>query len=271
MKAKSLIAALGACLWLFNPYFFPFAQGATRLDLAVEHGVDNKSEAQARLAIDTAIKFFQNTYGLALERDLQIILVPNQDTYRNALIRYYGLKDNEARDLAEKTSGFSRGALGATIIVNMGNLHNSHAQLFCLCHEIVHQFQSQESRDQHNSLRWLSEGVADALAAHILETAGLTRGIDYKNLWQGIIKKAPRWPRLENLHTYKEWFAAMDDNGSQVTYGTAAVAVLTLVQWKGYRPLFVYFSTIKQSGPDPAFYQAFGTKAADFEKQFSPY
>jgi hypothetical protein len=205
-----------------------------------------------------------------LERDLQIILVPNQDTYRNTLIRSYGYNDNEARKIAETTSGLSRGASGAAIVVNLGRFSGGQNQLFGLCHEIVHQFQSQEGRDQHNSLRWLSEGVADALAAHILETAGL-KTVDYKYFWQETTRKAPRWPRLENLHTYKEWFASMDANGSNVTYNTAALAVLTLVQWKGYRPLFAYFCALKQTGPEDAFFQAFGTRISDFEKQFTPY
>ncbi|MHB8069117.1 MAG: hypothetical protein ACYDIC_14605 [Desulfobaccales bacterium] len=270
MKSKFLVISLALCFFWLQVCLLPAAYGATRLDLVVGYGVDNHSEAQARLALDTATNFFQNTYGLGLERDLQIFLVPDQDAYRTALIQRYNLSDNQARNVAESTAGFSRGSAGATIVVNMGNLRSGLSQLFCLCHELVHQFQSQESRDRHNSIRWLSEGVAEALAAHILETAGLKKA-DYKGYWQGIVKKAPRFPRLENLHSYNEWFASMEANGSQVTYGTAALAVLTLVQWKGYRPLFAYFTSLQQLSPEAAFVQAFGATVADFEKQFTPF
>jgi len=207
---------------------------------------------------------------LGLERDLQIFLVANQDAYRTALMERYGLSDNQARNVAEGTAGFSRGSAGATIVINMGGLKSGQNQFFCLCHELVHQFQSQESRDRHNSIRWLSEGVADALAAHLLDTAGLKKA-DYKSYWQEIVKRAPRYPRLESLHSYNEWFASMDANGPQVTYDTSALAVLALVQWKGYGPLFAYFTALRQLSPEAAFLRAFGTTVADFEKQFTPF
>lgn len=270
MQSKSLVASLALSLLWLHFFFSPAAYGATRLDLVVEYGVDNKSESQARLALDTSTNFFQSTYGLGLERDLQIFLVPNQDTYRTALMQHYGLSDSQARNVAESTGGFSRGSAGATIVVNMGSLTSGQSQFFCLCHELVHQFQSQESRDRHNSIRWLSEGVADVLAAHILDTAGLKRA-DYQRYWQEIVKRAPRWPRLEDLHSYDDWFASMEANGPPVTYGASALAVLTLVRWKGYRPLFAYFNSLKQLSPEDAFVQAFGLTVADFEKQFTPF
>ena len=270
MKSKSLLLALALGFFCINFCLPALASGPARLDLVVEYGVDHQSEAQARLAIDTAIKFFQNTYKLDLERDLQIVLVPDEDTYRKTLIRCFGYDDNRARKIAERSSGLSESGTGGTIILNLGKKPDKENEIFRLCHEIIHQFQSQESRGRSNSIRWLSEGVADALAAYILETAGL-KTVDYKYSWQETIKKAPRWPRLENLHSYKEWSASMDANGPHVTYDTAAVAVLNLVQWKGYKPLFAYFCALKQTGTEDAFFQAFGARISDFEKQFTPF
>lgn len=270
MKTKSLAMALAACLFFLSLCLSPAARAA-RIDVVVEHGVKKEAETQARMALDTALNFFQNTYGLGLQRNLQVILVPDKMGYTRALKQSYGLSEGDALKLANKTAGFSRGSAGATIIVNMGSLHNNLARLFCLCHELVHQFQSQESRDKHAAIRWVSEGAADAIAAHILETAGVRGAASIKKYWLENLRKARSLPRLEKLHTYQDWFAAMDAHGSVVTYGTAATAVLLLVQWKGYRPLFAYFSALRQGvSPEEAFYRAFGARVGDFEKQFHP-
>ena len=63
----------------------------------------------------------------------------------------------------------------------------------------------------------------------------------------------------------------MGQYGSYVTYKTSALAVLTLVDWKGYRALFGYLRDLKNASPQEAFNQAFGTRLADFEKQFRPH
>jgi hypothetical protein len=270
MKSKSPLMALALGFFCINFCLPAFASGPARLDLVVEYGVDQRCADQARLAIDTAVNFFQNTYRLELERDLQIVLVPDRDTYRKTLIRCLGCDDNRARELAETSGGVSHGGTGAAIIVNLGKKPDRENEIFGLCHEIIHQFQDQESRGVRKSPAWLIEGVADALTAHILETAGL-KTVDYKSYWQETIKKAPRWPRLENLHSSKEWDASMGANGPHVTYETAALAVLNLVQWKGYKPLFAYFCALKQTGPEDAFFQAFAIRISDFEKQFTPF
>ncbi len=117
----------------------------------------------------------------------------------------------------------------------------------------------------------MTEGVANAIAAHILATAGIKGGVDYQKQWLETLQKARGWPSLENLHTPKEWYAAMQAYSPNVTYGTASLAVLKLVQWRGYQPLFAYFSALKQTSPEDAFYQAFGARVGDFEKQFRPF
>jgi len=59
--------------------------------------------------------------------------------------------------------------------------------------------------------------------------------------------------------------------GGRVTYTTSALAVITLVEWRGYPALFTYFRALKNTNPEEAFYQAFGAKVGDFEKQFRPF
>jgi hypothetical protein len=58
---------------------------------------------------------------------------------------------------------------------------------------------------------------------------------------------------------------------STIAYNTAALAVLTLVEWRGYPSLFAYFRNLRNSSPEDAFYRAFGSRLNDFEKQFKPF
>jgi hypothetical protein len=106
------------------------------------------------------------------------------------------------------------------------------------------------------------------MAAHIMETAGLGGAVDYRRVWQGKRQNAAGGPRLENLHTQKEWFAALEAYGGGATYGTAALAVLALRQRHGYEPLLAYFRALSRLSPEDAFHQTFGVRLSSFERDF---
>ncbi len=268
MKTKSPVIALAICLLVLTVCLSPAAYGKGGIDLIADQFVSNEAKDQARLAVNTTLKFFHNTYGLSLEKDVQVYLVTDRTAYKRALKRWYDMNEAEAAHRAQKSAGT---AGDATIVVDVGDIRSREAQLFCLCHEIVHQFQGQASRGRTGSIMWVAEGVAEALAAQILATAGVTGGTDYQNRCLSILKKATSRPRLENLHTLQDWFAAIEAHGSMVTYGTATVAVLALVQRHGYEPLFIYFRALNQASPEDAFYQAFGVKVSSFERDFHPF
>jgi hypothetical protein len=266
MRAKSLFLTLTFCLACLYVGFPAAAQGA-RLDVVVDHGVEKDAETQARAAVNATIDFFQQTYGLGLNRDLRIRFSCDKTNYKKAIKDLYGVSEAQASLQSKISLGLQ---MKGTLIVNLGEIHNNFLQLFVLCHEIVHHFQGQMSQDKHGTLRWMSEGMADAVAGHVLETLGVKGATQYRNWWQENLKKARGWPKLENLHTRGQWLAAIGAYGSLATYKTSAMAVMTLVQWKGYRPLFAYLNDLKHDKPEEAFYRAFGTRLSDFEKQFRP-
>lgn len=267
MKTKYFLPVLYSCLFLLiNFWASSPAQGA-RLDVVVDHGVEKASEEQGRAAVKGLIDFFQDNYGVALERDMRIKFSCDKLNYKKAIKNWYGLGEAQANFHAQNSKGLqSRG----TLIVNLGDLRGNFPQLFVLCHEMVHHFQGQISGDRHGSLRWMSEGMADAIAVHVLEKVGVKGAARYKKSWKENLKKARNWPKLDRLHAPNEWFAAVYAYGPYVTYKTSALAVLTLVEWKGHRSLFAYLRDLKTASPEDAFYQAFGTRLADFEKQFRP-
>lgn len=268
MKNRSPFIALASVLFLLMVCGPLDAYGAGRIDVILDRGVSREAEAQTRLALDATIEFFKKTYGLALERNLEIFVVPDKKAHINALKQRYRLTESEASHSAENTAGSARGGV---IVVNVGNTSSNQDYIFALCHEMVHYFQSQESYDfRTGSIIWLTEGAADALAAQIMAAAG-GKSADLQNRWPEILRRAQRTPKLEQLHSPRDWSAAINAYSSVVAYKTSAVAVLTLIQAKGNKPLFTYFRALRNTNPEDAFYQAFGIRLSDFEKQFRPF
>lgn len=215
--------------FLLNFCGLPAVQGV-RIDVVVDHGVEKDAETQARAAVQGIIDFFHNNYGVALERDLRLKFACDRLNYKKAIQDWYKLGEAQADFHAHTSKGLqSQGAL----IVNLGDIHGNFPQLFVLCHEMVHHFQGQISGDRHGSLRWLSEGMADAIAAHVLATIGVKAAGPYQASWRENLKKARDWPKLEKLHTPREWYAAVRAYGSYVTHKTSALEVLMLVSLYG--------------------------------------
>lgn len=267
MKTKSLLIALPACLFFLNLCLSPGAYGA-RVDLVVDHGVEKDAEDQARAAANGVFDFFQKTYGLGLQRDIRIKFSCDKLNYKKAIKDWYGVSESQATLHAYTTAGLQR---RGDLIVDLGDINSDYFQLFVLCHELVHFYQGQESQDKHGAIGWMLEGSADALAAHILETVGVKGASGYKKWWIENLKKVRGVPSLESLHTRQGLMSACYTYGSRVTYTTSALAVMTLVEWRGYPALFTYFRALRNASPEDAFYQAFGARIGDFEKQFRPF
>lgn len=267
MKTKSLFLALAACFFFLNLCIAPDVHGA-RVDLVVDHGVEKDSEAQARAAVNGVFDFFQKTYGIGLQRDIRIKFSCDKLNYKKAIQDWYGASEGQAALVAHTTAGLQR---RGDLIVDLGDINCDYKQLFVLCHEMVHFYQGQESQDKHGAIGWMLEGSADALAAHILETVGVKGASGYKNWCLDNLKKARGLPSLESLHTHQGLMSACYNYGGPVTYTTSALAVMTLVEWRGYPALFTYFRALKNASPEDAFYQAFGARIGDFEKQFRPF
>jgi hypothetical protein len=264
MKTKSLLNALLSWLFFLNLCLLPDAYGAW-VDLVVDHGVDKDAEAQARAAVNGVFDFFQKTYGIGLQRDIRIKFSCDKLNYKRAIKEWYGASESQASLSAYATSGLQR---NGDLIVDIGDINSDYAQLYVLCHELVHFYQGQESQDKHGAIGWMCEGAADALAGHILETVGVKGAKGFKNWWTKHLKTVRELPSLESLHTRQGLMSACVAYGSRVTYSTAALAVMTLVEWRGYPALFTYFRALRNARPEDAFYQAFGAKVTDFEKQF---
>jgi hypothetical protein len=260
MKTKSLVVTLAASLFLLNLCVSSPAHGG-RIDVVVDHGVDQEAEAKAKATVDAIFDFFQRTYGIGLQEDIRIKLSCDKLNYKKAIKDWHGVSESQASYEASSTAGLAR---KGDLIIDLGDIRDTKWQLFVVCHEIVHFYQNQEGGKKHGQLRWMSEGVANVIAAHIMETvSGQTAGT-FKKYWLEKIKRAGNYPRLEYLHSPNQISVYLG-------YDTASLAVLTLVEWRGYPALFAYFRNLKDTSPEDAFYRAFGTRLSDFEKGFKPF
>jgi hypothetical protein len=241
------------------------AYGAGRIDLVVDRGTSRDVEAAARAAIEATNDFFKKVYGLTLERKVEIFLVPDRQAHIKELKQRYSLTETEAASRAQSTSG---SALDGIIIVNAANTGGKQGLFFCLCHELVHYFQGQVSRN-FCAIMWLTEGTANVLAAQIMAAAGVQ--CLEAGLWPEVLKRGPGIPRLEHLHSFKDWGTTINSYGQATAYAVSSMAVVTLIRAKGNKPLFAFFQGLNKAKPEDAFYQAFGVKLADFEKNFRPY
>jgi hypothetical protein len=203
-------------------------------------------------------------YRLELHRIVRVVLVANKSDYINAMKREFNFTQQDAEKKAKNSKGWS---FKHTIIQDAGDLSNNRKKLFNICHELVHQFQDQESNRRHNKIRWISEGAADVITARILESINVERLAQYRQWWEQAIRKANQVPKLTELHDMKDWMAAIDKYGTNITYRTADLAVLDLVSHNGFESLFVYFKNMKNGNVDNSFKNAFGISLANYERR----
>ena len=268
MRMKYLLSSLAALLFCLSVWGPPSARGAGQVDVIVDNGVTREAESATRQAIDATMDFFKRNYGLSMERKLEIFIVPDQRTHVRELRQRYSMPGSMASRNAKNFGGI---ASGGVIVVNT-NRGGRQNYMDTVCHELVHVFQNQESRgNRYGSIKYMTEGVAQVVAAQIMAAAGIKGPYDPGKLWPAVLKKAGRTPRLEHLRTYRDWDTAGRTYGYRVVYTTAALAALNLLKEKGSKPLFAFFRNLRKNKPEAAFYQAFGINLSEFEKSFRPY
>ena len=269
MRTRDLLFSLASILFLLSAWGPPEARGAGQVDVIVDRGVTREAETLTRGALDATMNFFNKTYGLSLERKLEIFIVADQQTHVRELRQRYSMPGAMASRNARNFGGV---ASGEVIVVNTNRAGSKLDYVATVCHEIVHIFQNQASQgNRYGSIKWMTEGVAQALAAQIMAASGIRGALNSQKQWPEILKKVGNTPRLEHLRTYRDWDSAGKTFGYPVVYITASVAVLNLMQEKGTKPLFAFFRNLRNSQPEAAFFQAFGVNLSDFEKSFRPF
>lgn len=215
-------------------------------------------------AVSAAQALFEREYGLSLDHDVRVILAGDKNDFVEALVH-----DGKASPVAaDEKAEYALGVSGrSTIIERPGRQAKPANVVFLLCHELTHQYQAQAGRGRFAAVHWLSEGVADYLAARLVEEMGLGRLDGYRRHWAKTVAAVSDRPRLAWLHGRDDWNAARKRFGAGLVYRMSDLAVLELVDRKGSGALFEYFTALRDMSPEQAFEKAFELDLATFEVQ----
>lgn len=240
--------------------------GEIRID--TEPGVPAEAAASAKLAADSTLRFFKEIFARELQGDVYIRIVGTPESYAVAFLKEGKINQKEAERRARTTIGWSIGE--GLILQNVGApFHPNHRRrLYNIGHELTHKYQAQECLDRCPKILWMYEGVAGAFAAKIVEMAGERELAKQKESWLQEVRKLSKRPGLDELVSPSDWRRGLDRYGSDPLYSFAGLAVIRLIEAKGYGSIFVYFDRLKDHSPEEAFRAAFGIDRKEYESAF---
>jgi hypothetical protein len=192
------------------------------------------------------------------------MLTANKENYTEALIRKSRHPRDAAAQRADKSIGLSARGM---IFEDIGRQNNVAEKIFVAAHELTHQFQDQASNGHHRPVVWISEGVADCIAAKVVEQAGLGSIAAYRKLWSRQLNSAAERPHLAQLHGVADWAAAENHYGGNLIYRMGDMAVLQLIELRDEKALFAYFRRLQRMDFEQAFQETFGLDLRQFEQQ----
>lgn len=253
--SRILLAAALAALLLLPPAV-PVAAQAPAVQVVPEPGVAPEAILDVQHGVELSLQFFKSAYGLDLTRQVRIIIVPDRASYAAAMIREFRISEAEADRRTRTTSAWTAGPI---IIMTVTPSSARASRIFLIAHELMHQFQMQVTAPVTPwRLYWMSEGVADAVAARTVESAGYAAAGSYQARWLGTLRRASVRPELPGLGTMEGWFAWLDRSGSSATYALAGLAALYLADRAGHGAILAYFRALSGGNDAPtAFQQAF--------------
>ncbi len=243
----------------------PAEAQSQRFKITSETGVPDDAKENAQTAVDATLGFFKETYHLELKKDYRIILVPNRESYAAALVREAKVDQKEAERRARTTLGWSTYDV---IIQNAGEMKVPRRRVYNMSHEVVHKFQSEECSGNCQKIMWTYEGFATAIGSRIVEILGMRPLDETKKTWLKDLQKISTRPSLKELKSKEDWYKALDKFGSDPTYGMVGLAVLNLIEQKGYHPWSVYFKKLNDWSGEDSFKMALGLDMNSYENEF---
>ena len=112
--------------------------------------------------------------------------------------------------------------------------------------------------------------MADAMGAQLVAKTRLFSVPQYKANWQTGIAMSPQKPFLSELRTSNGWSNSLSAYGGPLTYKTAGLANLVLLERHGTPKILAYFRELSRGAtPESAFRQAFGQEMDQFENEIA--
>ncbi len=264
---RQRLFAVGLTLLLLVYPVLPAAAQTSPVQIAPEPGVAPEAVLDVQRAVELSLEFFLREYGLDLTRQVRVVLVPDRAGYIAALIREFRVDQAEADRRARTTTGWTS---GATILMTVTANSARTFRMTLTAHELVHQLQMQVTAPANPwRLYWMAEGIADAVAARIVESGGYAAAGSYQTRWVEVMRRATRRPDLQELATEAGWFVSLDRNGSGTTYALAALAGHSLMERHGHPAILNYFRALAgTNGGTAAFQRTFNQTLDAFLEEF---
>jgi hypothetical protein len=206
---------------------------------------------------------------LPLPDRLVVFVYPTRAEYEQGLIREGGLSTTGAARIAGASLGLAQ---QQRLFVNDEALRGAprHAWLGLVAHELTHVAQYELAGGRRGrSEQWLREGMADWVAARILERLGEAD----TNEWRVRALHAMAAVETDNLQSLdlvvlghpRGWRARLSAVGTAPTYGLAFLLTDELVRRHGFDSLITYFRAFAGSNDRFGHFQrAFGEPLRDF-------
>lgn len=257
--------ALGAlfCGWLWAGLCATAWAGS--VTIVDDPDVDQAASEAVQQAVDATLDYFRAEYGLTLDHDVRLVLAADKENFIEALIRRSRHTPEAAADRAGKSVGLS---MPGMIVENVGHQDTVAKKIFVAAHELTHQFQDQMCRHRQGTISWLSEGMANAIAAKIVEQEQRGSVSRFREHWQRTVRAAKKRPFMAQLRDASAWRAAESRFGGDPIYGMGSLAVLDLIDLRGEHALFDFYTRLRTADRELAFQDAFGRDLSQFEREY---
>ena len=242
-----------------------FAQD-DKIEISTEGNISSEVISLTKKTFEYTTAFIKEECGIEFDGYVKIILVENNELYKEAQMRENGVDEEEAERRVRTTSGWSN---GTQIIQNIAGLAKNRNKIYNLAHELVHQYQFQICGNEANSIMWIFEGLADAIAIQVVEKSGESTVENYKKDWMKTIKDNGIFPDISLLHDTESWYASLDTYKKDISYRIAAFAILNLLKTKTYKNLFDYFSDLNELNYYDSFKKSFDMIITQYERKFN--
>ena len=219
--------------------------------------------ADFRRSVDETVQYYSEA-GLLLHKPVTIVLVRNRKAFLTESASRFGISEFEVNRVGKGVDALSGNRL---IVINVDGTPTPRQRMFLLAHELTHQYQRQIAGVKAAEVKWMLEGMAEAVGAQVVARNGFMSVEQYKANWQTGICMAKNKPYLTQLRTSQDWSIALSVYGSGLTYKTAGLGNLILLEQCGMQSVIKYFGEIgKGKSYNEAFQNAFDVEILQFER-----
>ena len=219
--------------------------------------------ADFRRSVDETVQYYSEA-GLLLHKPVTIVLTRNRKAFLTEAASRFGISEFEVNRVGKGVDALSGARF---IVINVDGTPTPRQRMFLLAHELTHQYQRQIAGVKAVEVKWMLEGMAEAVGAQVVARSGFMSVEQYKANWQTGICMAKNKPVLTQLRTSQEWSSALSVYGSGLTYKTAGLGNLILLEQYGMQSVIQYFAEIgKGKNSNEAFQNAFDVEILQFER-----